>query len=95
MLLGFGKIVSPDVEEAVEPPLSVDLSARRPHFIGRERGIQGHHNSCYLDATLFAMFAFSTAMDSMLFRDQLPSDLPQFEEVQKILRDGIVNPLRK
>lgn len=26
---------------------------------GKFRGIQGHHNSCYLDATLFGMFAFT------------------------------------
>ena len=28
-------------------------------FSGRNRGIQGHQNSCYLDATLFAMFSFT------------------------------------
>ncbi|KAJ9579710.1 hypothetical protein L9F63_004636, partial [Diploptera punctata] len=26
---------------------------------GKYRGIQGHHNSCYLDATLFSMFTFT------------------------------------
>ena len=26
---------------------------------GRNKGIQGHQNSCYLDATLFAMFSFT------------------------------------
>lgn len=30
---------------------------------GKFRGIQGHHNSCYLDATLFGMFAFTTYVD--------------------------------
>ena len=28
-------------------------------LLGRNRGIQGHQNSCYLDATLFAMFSFT------------------------------------
>ena len=28
-------------------------------FYGRNRGIQGHQNSCYLDATLFVMFSFT------------------------------------
>ena len=28
-------------------------------MMGRNRGIQGHQNSCYLDATLFSMFAFT------------------------------------
>lgn len=35
---------------------------------GKYRGIQGHHNSCYLDATLFSMFAFTSVFDSLLFR---------------------------
>lgn len=26
---------------------------------GQSKGIQGHQNSCYLDATLFAMFSFT------------------------------------
>lgn len=92
---GFGKVRSPDIDEPVEPPLIVDLNTSRARYVGRERGIQGHHNSCYLDATLFTIFSFSTAMDAMLFRTPLPGDLDEFEEVQKVLRDGIVNPLRK
>lgn len=35
---------------------------------GTFKGIQGHHNSCYLDATLFAMFTFTSVFDSLLFR---------------------------
>ena len=35
-------------------------------LIGRNRGIQGHYNSCYLDSTLFSMFAF-TRYDSCLY----------------------------
>lgn len=35
---------------------------------GKFKGIQGHHNSCYLDATLFAMFTFTPVFDSLLFR---------------------------
>ena len=35
---------------------------------GKYRGIQGHHNSCYLDATLFSMFAFTSVFDNLLFR---------------------------
>lgn len=35
---------------------------------GKFKGIQGHHNSCYLDATLFSMFTFTSVFDSLLFR---------------------------
>lgn len=39
---------------------------------GPFRGIQGHHNSCYLDATLFSMFTFTSVFDSLLFRPREP-----------------------
>lgn len=35
-------------------------------LIGRMKGIQGHRNSCYLDATLYSMFAHSTAFDLLV-----------------------------
>lgn len=62
---------------------------------GKFKGIQGHHNSCYLDATLFAMFTFTSVFDSVLFRPREPEDNDQYEEVQRVLREEIVNPLRK
>lgn len=31
---------------------------------GKYKGIQGHNNSCYLDATLFSMFTFTRFVDS-------------------------------
>lgn len=45
------------------------------------RGIQGHHNSCYLDATLFAMFTFTSVFDSVLYRPKNSNDIPSYEEV--------------
>ncbi|XP_070500451.1 uncharacterized protein CYLD [Chironomus tepperi] len=62
---------------------------------GKFKGIQGHHNSCYLDATLFAMFTFTSVFDSILFRPRDSDDHEQYEEVQRVLREEIVNPLRK
>lgn len=62
---------------------------------GQFKGIQGHHNSCYLDATLFSMFTFTSVFDSLLFRPREFEDCEQYEEVQKVLREEIVNPLRK
>ncbi|XP_013133619.1 PREDICTED: ubiquitin carboxyl-terminal hydrolase CYLD [Papilio polytes] len=62
---------------------------------GKNRGIQGHHNSCYLDATLFAMFTFTSVFDSLLYRPPEPEDCPQYSEVQRVLREEVVNPLRR
>lgn len=61
---------------------------------GKFRGIQGHHNSCYLDVTLFSMFTYTGVFDSVLFRPKNINDLPDYEEVQRVLREEIVNPLR-
>lgn len=68
-----------------------DLEAHCDKF----KGIQGHHNSCYLDATLFSMFTFTSVFDSLIFRPREPEDCEQYEEVQRVLREEIVNPLRK
>ncbi|XP_012260175.2 ubiquitin carboxyl-terminal hydrolase CYLD [Athalia rosae] len=74
-------------------PISVkgDLES----ICGKYRGIQGHHNSCYLDATLFSMFTFTHVFDNLLFRPPNAKDCPQYDEVQRVLREEIVNPLRK
>lgn len=39
------------------------------NICGMYKGIQGNHNSCYLDATLFAMFAFTNVFDAVLYRE--------------------------
>lgn len=62
-------------------------------YIGEERGIQGHQNSCYLDSTVFGLFAASDVFDSM-FLEQDQGD-PAGGEVKHLLWKGIVNPLRK
>ncbi|XP_055337442.1 ubiquitin carboxyl-terminal hydrolase CYLD-like [Paramacrobiotus metropolitanus] len=61
---------------------------------GRKRGIQGHKNSCYLDATLFSMFAFTNVFDEILTRPRRKRDIHGYEEVQHALREAIVHPLR-
>ncbi|XP_071594635.1 ubiquitin carboxyl-terminal hydrolase CYLD-like isoform X1 [Heliangelus exortis] len=58
---------------------------------GRMKGIQGHCNSCYIDVALFSLFSCTSVVDSMLFK---PFPLCN-RNVQSILRDEIVNPLRK
>ena len=71
-------------------------------YIGEPRGIQGHHNSCYLDSTVFGLFALSDAFDVM-FLDAASQSLMQGSgreeeycmKIKDILWKGIVNPLRK
>jgi len=61
-------------------------------YLGDERGIQGHQNSCYLDSTVFGLFALSDSFDSMFLKP--PTNSTQ-QEVSSILWKHIVNPLRK
>ncbi|CAG2108713.1 unnamed protein product [Medioppia subpectinata] len=87
----FGSIDCPTVTGDV-PPLSTsdDLQS----LCGKNRGIQGHHNSCYLDATLFSMFSCTTIFESLLHRPPRGDDIPEYKEVQRVLKEEIVNPLR-
>ncbi|EYB93723.1 hypothetical protein Y032_0179g714 [Ancylostoma ceylanicum] len=64
-------------------------------LVGRMKGIQGHRNSCYLDATLYAMFVQSTAFDRLLDRPANRDDIPQYRELQRLLATEVVYPLRK
>ena len=58
---------------------------------GLNKGIQGHHNSCYLDSTLYGLFAFSTAFDDLFLRES-PDD--SVKEI-KLALHTIVNTLRQ
>ena len=62
-------------------------------YIGERKGIQGHQNSCYLDSTVFGLFALSDVFDSM-FLDPGKDDQAG-DDVKQLLWKGIVNPLRK
>ncbi|CAH2002790.1 unnamed protein product [Acanthoscelides obtectus] len=84
----------PVIPGAVAPlcmPTEEDVEA----VCGKFRGIQGHHNSCYLDVTLFSMFTYTAVFDSLLFRPKNKNDIDDYEEVQRVLKEEIVNPLRK
>ncbi|XP_070688473.1 ubiquitin carboxyl-terminal hydrolase CYLD isoform X2 [Pempheris klunzingeri] len=70
------------------PPISTEQVNQI--LIGRMKGIQGHCNSCYMDAALFSLFSCSSVLDSMLFKSTEPQDAP----IQKTLLYDIVNPLR-
>ncbi|XP_038067617.1 uncharacterized protein LOC119737375 isoform X2 [Patiria miniata] len=86
----FGGFASPLVEGFIDPPPCL-----RTEFVGMQKGIQGDQNSCYLDSTLFSMFAYNGVFDPLLRRTQGQGDLQEYEKVQKTLRESIVNPLRK
>lgn len=63
----FGHVDCPIIKGSVIPLQFFDLE-QLDAICGEFKGIQGHHNSCYLDATLFAMFTFTSVFDSLLFR---------------------------
>ncbi|CAO2610468.1 Ubiquitin carboxyl-terminal hydrolase CYLD [Lemmus lemmus] len=63
-------------------------------MIGKKKGIQGHYNSCYLDSTLFCLFAFTSVLDTVLLRPKEKNDIEYYTETQELLRTAIVNPLR-
>ncbi|KTG43751.1 hypothetical protein cypCar_00021283 [Cyprinus carpio] len=76
-----------DLNEDIPPVAEPDVLS---HLIGRMRGIQGHFNSCYLDATLFSLFTSSVAFNRM-FNRSADSE----EGISHILRRDIVNRLRR
>ncbi|KAK0416573.1 hypothetical protein QR680_012569 [Steinernema hermaphroditum] len=88
-VLNFGNVDSGIEKNPCGP--SKDITALK----GRFKGIQGHCNSCYLDATLYAMFVQSSEFDYILGRQRKNGDIPEYDELLKILTTEIVYPLRK
>ncbi|XP_034726257.1 ubiquitin carboxyl-terminal hydrolase CYLD [Etheostoma cragini] len=75
-----------DTEENAPPiPESKALSL----LVGRMKGIQGHINSCYLDATLFSLFGSSVTLENICKK---PADMDK--PINCTLRK-IVNCLRR
>lgn len=75
-----------DTEEDAPP---IPESEAKSLLVGRMKGIQGHINSCYLDATLFSLFSSSVTLDNIC---QRPADTEQ--PINCTLRK-IVNRLRR
>ncbi|KAK6318986.1 hypothetical protein J4Q44_G00101970 [Coregonus suidteri] len=76
-----------ETDENVPPiPESEGLSL----LVGKMKGIQGHYNSCYLDATLFSLFSSSMTLDSVCHKQ---ADTEQ--SISHTLRKDIVNCLRR
>ena len=73
-----------------------DLSQQMMLYIGNMKGIQGHQNSCYLDSTIFGLFALSDIFDTMFLEpNQTITSDQNRKAVSELLWKGIVNPLRK
>ncbi|XP_023602613.1 ubiquitin carboxyl-terminal hydrolase CYLD isoform X6 [Myotis lucifugus] len=89
--LAFGGYLSEVVEENTPPRMEKE---GLEIMIGKKKGIQGHYNSCYLDSTLFCLFAFSSVLDTVLLRPKDKDDVEYYSETQELLRTEIVNPLR-
>ncbi|XP_012826702.1 ubiquitin carboxyl-terminal hydrolase CYLD isoform X2 [Xenopus tropicalis] len=90
--IAFKDYTSECIEENTPPVTGTEAIER---LIGWKKGIQGHCNSCYLDATLFCMFACSSVLDTMLLRPPDKNDGDSYTETRDLLRIEIVNPLRK
>ncbi|XP_076846791.1 ubiquitin carboxyl-terminal hydrolase CYLD [Brachyhypopomus gauderio] len=86
----FAEWDSKRVEENTPPLLGADA---RVLYEGFKKGIQGHLNSCYLDASLFSVFSCCSSVDWVLF---WPNEEGQrSREAQDVLRCNIINPLRR
>ncbi|KAK2862891.1 hypothetical protein Q5P01_002424 [Channa striata] len=90
--IAFAEWGSERVEEHTPP---VDGDEGRELYQGWKRGIQGHLNSCYLDATLFSLFSCCSSADWVLFWPSDPKIDHNSSQAQDLLRCEIVNPLRR
>ncbi|TKS93164.1 Ubiquitin carboxyl-terminal hydrolase CYLD [Collichthys lucidus] len=88
--IAFAEWGSERVEDHTPPPANGEEACEI--YQGWKRGIQGHLNSCYLDATLFSLFSCCSSADWVLF---WPSDAETDRTAQDLLRCEIVNPLRR
>ncbi|CAF1039545.1 unnamed protein product [Adineta steineri] len=60
-------------------------------ILGKNKGIEGDSNSCYMDATIFCMFAYNNVFDKLLHMEVKTEPL---KILQKVLRETIVHVLR-
>lgn len=61
-------------------------------LIGEHKGIEGAHNSCYMDSLLFSMFYTSQVFDFLLFK--APNDTKYMKKTRRLLKN-IVRSLRQ
>jgi len=56
-------------------------------YIGEEKGIQGKEKSCYMDSTIFGIFALNYEFDAIFEKGII-------SPVGNVLWTSIINPLR-
>ncbi len=80
--------------KAIDPLLieKINLPPLDHPITGDNKGIQGDSNSCYMDSTIFCMFAYSRVFDSLLHM-KISRNSP-VKDLQTLLRENIVNVLR-
>lgn len=83
------RVALSDVPEDVKVVHSPGVDSNIEKYIGYKKGIQGHQNSCYLDATVFGLFALSEEFDEVFLGSKNSSNA-----VGQILWQNIVYPLR-
>lgn len=81
-----GRIATDDL-----PSISEKLAPLDHPILGQNKGIEGDSNSCYMDSTIFCMFAYSNVFDSLL---HVKVDKTSIKELQNLLRENIVHVLR-
>lgn len=89
-----GKAIEDVVEGYVRPPTDPE------QYDGVWKGVQGDQNSCYMDASVFAMFSYLTVFDVILFDETEGSQKGDENDerkmnIRRILLEEIINPLRK
>ena len=82
------KLIKEEIVDGYVPVPSANVVA---NYIGDSKGIQGHQNSCYLDSTVFGLFAFTMEFDDMFLHG---ANDPK-NTIGQMLWKMIVNPLRK
>ncbi|XP_054609552.1 ubiquitin carboxyl-terminal hydrolase CYLD isoform X2 [Dunckerocampus dactyliophorus] len=90
--IAFAEWGSERVEDHTPP---MDGDEAKELYQGWKRGIQGHLNSCYLDATLFSLFSCCSSADWLLFWPSEEEEDQSSSRAQDLLRCEIVNPLRR
>ncbi|UJR26358.1 hypothetical protein I4U23_007691 [Adineta vaga] len=73
------------------PTVKNNLPPLDQPILGKNKGIEGDSNSCYMDATIFCMFAYNDIFDSLLHMDVRSTEV---QKLQTILRENIVYVLR-
>ena len=58
------------------------------NILGKAKGVVGKDNSCYMDASLFCLFAFNECLDELLKTESENA-------TKKHLLKNIINPLRR